>query len=140
MGRRPRTIPMPTPATAADYAPPPEVAGDPDAHAAWTATVAALEAVGTLHVADRAAVTRYSLLTALHRRSMARCLDGGTTDTARSGYTQISPQFVVLMKTSRELAGLERQFGLTPASRESLKVRPRPVGENPLARFLTVSG
>ena len=134
---RPRVIPIPPPDDAETLdAPPPEVAANPDAAAAWGYVVDATKKVGTYNPTDRATYVRYALL-AGQWLAAARVVerDGAITVT-KTGYTCANGAFVVMSKLERMLSAAETRVGLNPSGRESLHADKQSAEVDPLNDFL----
>jgi P27 family predicted phage terminase small subunit len=117
-----------------DPAPPAVVAAGEIAVATWDSTVASLRALGVWHDADRAAVARYALLTAMHDACAEEVRRDGPTVTTSSGYVTPSPASTMLLKLAASLLALEGALGLSPRTRNRMKAdAPEDLGE--LERF-----
>ena len=111
-------------ATDSERSAPPEVAADPLAVLAWEQTVAALEAVGLFHKADRAMVARYATLTGVYLVCLDDIRSRGMTMQTKTGYEAPSPAATHLLKIAGTLTAIEASLGLTPRSRAGMKVMP----------------
>ena len=111
---------MRTPRSTSDT-PPPEVAADPAALATWTATVAALREAGLWTAADRAVVTRYSLLSSLWAAAQRDVTEGGTMMKTQSGYESVRVSAVLVTKLAAAMLAIESAIGLNARGRSRLK-------------------
>ncbi len=127
-------------ATTEDRAAPPEVQADPRAVEAWDATLAALDAVGLFHRADRAIVARYAVLTGHYHACLVDLRETGPFMETKTGYRAPSPAATNLLKLADKLAAIEAALGLTPRSRANMKVQPPSVDDEDerLLRAFTV--
>lgn len=116
-------------ATDTDRAAPPEVQADPRAVEAWDATLAALDAVGLFHRADRAIVARYAVLTGHYHACLVDLRETGPFMETKTGYRAPSPAATNLLKLADKLGAIEASLGLTPRSRANMKVQPTQFNE-----------
>ena len=116
-------------ATDTDRVAPPEVQADPRAVEAWDATLAALDAVGLFHRADRATVARYAVLTGHYHACLVDLRETGPFMETKTGYRAPSPAATNLLKLADKLGAIEAALGLTPRSRANMKVQPSRMDE-----------
>lgn len=114
----------PKSAAGPDPAPPAVIADGEIAVETWTATVAALRALGTWHEADRPAVGRLAGLTATYRQCAAAVRKEGPTVRTSSGYVTPSPESAMLLKLAASILALEGALGLSPRTRNRMKAEP----------------
>jgi P27 family predicted phage terminase small subunit len=91
---------------------------------AWDATLAALDAVGLFHRADRAIVARYAVLTGHYHACLVDLRETGPFMETKTGYRAPSPAATNLLKLADKLGAIEAALGLTPRSRANMKVQP----------------
>jgi P27 family predicted phage terminase small subunit len=111
-------------ATGPDVIPPAVIADGEIAVETWTATVAALRALGTWHEADGPAVGRLAGLTAAYHRCAAAVRAEGPTVRTSSGYATPSPEATMLLKVAASILALEGALGLSPRTRNRMKAEP----------------
>ena len=101
----------------------------PGATECWNRTCSALDAMGLLHSTDWAAIGRYAVALARWVQVQTELTKAGQSYTAvrneHGGIVETKPlgQWRILESLERELARLEKQFGLTPAARRGLAVQ-----------------
>jgi P27 family predicted phage terminase small subunit len=121
---------------------PPGWIGTGEAHAKWQELVPLLMGIGVFTDADRDALARYCVL---HERWLA------AVDACRRGLevmhhrdkegriynSQISPYATLVHKLHGQLLRIAAEFGLTPASRTSIKGNAAIEHADPLSAWLT---
>jgi P27 family predicted phage terminase small subunit len=131
-GKRPinHEEPMPPPC---DMTPPAGLTGL--ALEKWDEMTKLFAAMGVLTQADRHAVQRYCLMWEQWHNLEAHCREHGSTQITSTGYSQVTAEATLVKSLRKELLEIERQFGMTPAARSSMKVTGASAPQNPLAAF-----
>jgi P27 family predicted phage terminase small subunit len=102
----------------------------------WTEVVALFTSMGVFTQADRHAVQRYCLMYEQWWDLEKHCREHGSTQITSTGYSQVTAEATLVRSLRKELLEIERQFGMTPAARSSLKVSAgASAPENPLVAF-----
>lgn len=85
--------------------------------------------------ADRHTLQRYCLMWDQWDSLEKHCREHGSTQLTSTGYSQITAEATLAKSLRKELLEIERQFGMTPAARSSMKVTGANSTQNPLAAF-----
>jgi len=101
----------------------------------WHEMVSLLSGMGVLTQADRHAVQRYCLMWEQWYNLEKHCREHGSTQLTSTGYSQVTAEATLVKSLRKELLEIERQFGMTPAARSSMKVTGASAPQNPLAAF-----
>lgn len=105
--------------------------------AVWEEMAPLLLSMGVFTQADRRVLSRYCLLTEQFQRAVDHVRENGMTQITQTGYSQLSAEGSLVKTLSAELLRIEQQFGMTPASRSTIKVSPHAAApENPLTAFV----
>jgi P27 family predicted phage terminase small subunit len=97
---------------------------------------ALLSGMGVLTQADRQTLTRYCMMHEQWDAMERHCREHGSTQITSTGYSQITAEATLAKSLRKELLEIERQVGMTPAARSSMKVAPSASApQNPLAAF-----
>ena len=112
-----------------------KVAGD-NAMKAWNTVVPVLIEQGLLTVGDLETVTRYCELQEVYSRALSSTLRQGLSQFSSSldRYTA-NPDVAVLLSTLRPLLTIEAHFGMTPATRSTIKRIPQSAGKSDWDEF-----
>lgn len=106
----------------------------------WTEMAPLLHRMGVFTQADRLLLTRYCLLQEQFSHVVKHVRENGMTQLTQTGYSQLTAEGALFKSLPAELLRIEQQFGMTPASRSTLKVSNAATEENPLASFITKRG
>lgn len=132
-GKRPINAAEPIPPKA-DMAPPPGLEGV--ALEKWNEMTALFSAMGVFTQADRHPLQRYCLMWEQWQQLEKHCREHGSTQLTSTGYSQITAEATLAKSLRKELLEIERQFGMTPAARSSMKVSAgASAPQNPLVAF-----
>jgi P27 family predicted phage terminase small subunit len=102
----------------------------------WHEVVSLFISMGVFTQADRHAVQRYCLMWEQWWNLEKHCREHGSTQITSTGYSQVTAEATLVKSLRKELLEIERQFGMTPAARSSMKVSPgASAPENPLVAF-----
>jgi P27 family predicted phage terminase small subunit len=112
----------------------------PEQAQAWDRYAAQLRGMGLLHAADADALTCL-VLAVVQRDDAARILaaEGLLTQGRRSGWVR-HPATLIMRQANADILRFSREFGLTPAGRESLHSPLPPRDPKDPARLLTPPG
>lgn len=132
-GQRPINRDEPTPPPA-DMNPPPGLEGL--ALDKWVEMTALFSSMGVFTQADRHAVQRYCLMYEQWFNLEKHCREHGSTQITSTGYSQVTAEATLAKSLRKELLEIERQFGMTPAARSSMKVTSAAAPQNPLTAFV----
>lgn len=123
--------PVPPPAT---LDPPPDLTGF--ARERWIATAPILLAMKVFTAADAPALARYCHTYAQWDAARQHVEKHGMTQVTATGYSQITAEAGLFKSLSADLLVFERQFGMTPAARSSIKAPNAAAPKNPLVAYL----
>jgi|688.fasta_scaffold313129_1 P27 family predicted phage terminase small subunit len=101
----------------------------------WNEMTALFSAMGVFTQADRHTLQRYCLMWEQWFGFEKHCRENGSTQLTQTGYSQVTAEATLARALRKELLEIERQFGMTPAARSSMKVSGAPATQNPLAAF-----
>lgn len=101
----------------------------------WTEMTALLSGMGVFTQADRHPLMRYCMMFDQWAALEKHCKEHGSTQITSTGYSQVTAEATLAKSLRKELLEIERQFGMTPASRSSMKVSSASAPQNPLAAF-----
>ena len=100
-----------------------------DARAEWERVVPALSKIGLLSEVDQAALASYCLAVAnLRSATEALAASGSTTFTTDKGYVGKHPAVTVQREAMQTVLKFAQEFGLTPAARDRLDIKPATAG------------
>lgn len=136
-GQRPLNAEEPIPPPA-DPNPPSNLAGV--ALEKWDEMVDLLSKMGVFTAADRQPLQRYCLMYEQWLALEAHCREHGWTQVTQSGYSQITAEATLIKSLRADMLAIERQFGMTPAARSSIKAPGASAPENPLAAYISRRG
>ena len=113
---------------------------DADAKTKWFELVPRLEQMGVLTLVDQGAVARYCHLWVRWRAAEDFIKKHGEIyplkdDKGRTKCVQPWPQVATANKLAQQLTRLEQEFGLTPAARTRIHVKPAAPIDSSKARF-----
>lgn len=116
-----------------------------EGRAVWDRLVKRLEQMGVLDSVDREALARYCTLWVRWREAEKELKSGEAVieSTTKEGnpYLQQSPWVGIANKLAVELRRLEQEFGMTPAARARVEVKPqKPAGETGVLGFAKSKG
>jgi len=101
----------------------------------WTEMTSLLSGMQVFTQADRHPLQRYCLMWEQWDNLEKHCREHGSTQLTSTGYSQVTAEATLAKSLRKELLEIERQFGMTPASRSSMKVNGAAASQNPLAAF-----
>lgn len=133
-GQRPLNLAEPQ-APAADLTAPAVL--DPEGLEVWNEMAPLLARMGVFTQADRRLLTRYCLLQEQFSHVVKHVRENGMTQLTQTGYSQLTAEGALFKGLPSELLRIEQQFGMTPASRSTLKVSHAAADENPLTAFIS---
>ncbi len=136
-GQRPLNADEPQPPPA-DPNPPAGLAGI--ALDKWDEMVDLLSKMGVFTQADRQPLQRYCLMYEQWLALEAHCKEHGWTQVTQTGYSQITAEATLIKSLRADMLAIERQFGMTPAARSSIKAPGASAPENPLAAYISRRG
>ena len=104
----------------------------------WDELVPPLAAAGIIRAVDAFALGRYCRLWVRWKRTQAKIGANGDTYTAANGNKRVHPLARIAADLCGVLLALEKEFGMTPAARERLKLPSGPVrGDTKKMRFFS---
>jgi P27 family predicted phage terminase small subunit len=106
----------------------------------WNEIAPLLHRMGVFTQADRLLLTRYCLLQEQFAHVVKHVRENGMTQLTQTGYSQLTAEGALFKSLPAELLRIEQQFGMTPASRSTMKVSNAAAEENPLASFISKRG
>lgn len=107
----------------------------------WVEVTGLFSSMGVFTQADRHPVQRYCLMYEQWWNLEKHCREHGSTQLTQTGYSQVTAEATLVKSLRKELLEIERQFGMTPAARSSMKVSPGAAApENPLVAFAKSRG
>lgn len=101
----------------------------------WVEMAGLFTAMGVFTQADRHTLQRYCLMWEQWDSLEKHCREHGSTQLTSTGYSQVTAEATLARGLRKELLEIERQFGMTPAARSSMKVTGATASQNPLAAF-----
>lgn len=101
----------------------------------WEEMTSLLSSMQVFTQADRHALQRYCLMWDQWDSLEKHCREHGSTQITSTGYSQVTAEATLAKSLRKELLEIERQFGMTPAARSSMKVTGANSTQNPLAAF-----
>jgi P27 family predicted phage terminase small subunit len=107
----------------------------PLGRAAWDSVTASLDSMGVLTAADAEAVSLYAAAYQLYRSALDKVERDGLICESDSGVVKPHPLLPQINECRSQMVRLLSQFGMTPASRSSLRVGAK-TEEDPLIAFL----
>ena len=111
---------------------------DAYAKAEWRYMAGELQRLGLLTKVDRAAFEAYCQTYSVWRRAHKVLREKGLTFETESGYVQQRPEVAIADRAVKAMKSLLTEFGMTPASRSRISIRP-PDEPDPFAAFLEES-
>ena len=102
----------------------------------WNEVAPLLQAMKVLTAADRPALERYCQVFEEWAKVKDHIREHGMTQITQSGYSQLTAEATLFKSLLSELLSFERQFGMTPAARSTLKVQDAAAPQNPLVAYL----
>jgi P27 family predicted phage terminase small subunit len=101
---------------------------------------ALLSSMGVFTAADRHPLERYCLMYEQWQNLEAHCREHGYTQVTQTGYSQVTAEATLIKSLRSDMLAIERQFGMTPAARSTIKAPGASTPENPLASFIAKRG
>lgn len=101
--------------------------------AVWDDTVRELDMMGVASSADRDALVCFCEAVVLHRRASEVLASSPVLVTGVQGTPIRNAAIAVQRDAATTVRAFARDFGLSPAGRNSVEVNPAPDGENPFA-------
>ena len=114
---------------------PPAILGDAGVEK-WNDIAPLLSRMGVLTQADLGSLERYCLMHEQWIVIVKHVQQHGMTRDNTDGGRSTSAEGLLFKSLPRELLAIERQFGLTPAARSSMKVENAPSAQDPLEAYL----
>jgi len=102
----------------------------------WVELAVLLARMKVFTQADRTTLERYCLLHEQWLIVVAHVREHGMTQLTSTGYSQITAEGTLFKSLPGELLKIEREFGMTPAARSSLRLPSAPAPEDPLEAYL----
>ena len=102
----------------------------------WAEMAVILSNMGVFTVADRGPLQRYCLNWEQWIKLESHVREHGATQVTSTGYSQVTAESTLARALRAELLAIERQFGLTPASRSSIKVSDAAAIADPLEAYI----
>lgn len=136
-GQRPLNADEPTPPPA-DPTPPRLLDGL--ALEKWEEMAALLSRMGVFTQADRTTLERYCLMYENWVALVKHLKEHGATQITATGYSQVTAESVLEKQLRADLLAIERQFGMTPAARSSMKVSGAAAPADPLEAYIQSRG
>ena len=102
----------------------------------WQEMVDLLSSMGVYTQADRGPLQRYCLMWEQWVGLEKHCREHGSTQITQTGYSQVTAEATLVKSLRSELLAIERQFGLTPAARSSIKVTDAAAHSDPLEAYI----
>ena len=132
-GQRPLNADEPVPPKA-DLEPPRGLEGV--ALEKWHEMASLLSSMGVFTQADRGPLQRYCLMWEQWESLEAHCRQHGSTQITQTGYSQVTAEATLCKSLRSDLLSIERQFGLTPAARSTIKVTVAAPQEDRLESYI----
>lgn len=103
----------------------------------WNEMVALLRGMGVLTQADRTTLERYCLMYEQWAGLQQHFRETLRTQITQTGYSQVTAEATLEKQLRSDMLAIERQFGMTPAARSSMRVAPSASGPaDPLESFI----
>lgn len=106
----------------------------------WEEMSELLLGMGVFTQADRHPLERYCLMYEQWTNLERHCREHGYTQITSTGYSQITAEATLIKSLRSDMLSIERQFGMTPAARSTIKTSGAATPENPLASFIQKRG
>lgn len=106
----------------------------------WVEMAALLSRMGVFTQADRTTLERYCLMYEKWVGFVKHLKEHGDTQITSTGYSQVTAESVLEKQLRADLLAIERQFGMTPAARSSMKVSGAAPAADPLEAFVQARG
>lgn len=108
--------------------------------AKWHELFALLTRMGVLTQADLTTLERYCLIYEQFMAVVKHVREHGMTQITQTGYSQLTAEGSLFKTLPADLLKIEREFGMTPAARSSLKVQDAAAPADPLEAFVQSKG
>lgn len=109
---------------------------DKDAKTEWKRVATELEKLGLLTQIDRTAMAAYCQSYSRWKEAEMALSKHGTVFKTPNGYIQQLPQVAIANKYAKMMKEFSQEFGLTPASRTRIEVKPVGEEEDPMEKLL----
>lgn len=106
----------------------------------WSEMVPLLTGMGVFTQADRTTLERYCLAYEQWVGMVKHVKEHGGTQITQTGYSQITAESALEKQLRADLLAIERQFGMTPASRATMKVSGAAAPADPLEAYIQSRG
>jgi P27 family predicted phage terminase small subunit len=106
----------------------------------WEEMSVLLSRMGVFTQADRHPLERYCLMYEQWTNLERHCREHGYTQVTQTGYSQVTAEATLIKSLRADMLSIERQFGMTPAARSTIKASGASTSENPLASFIERRG
>lgn len=113
---------------------------DKDAKTEWKRVATELEKLGLLTQIDRTAMAAYCQSYSRWKEAETALSKHGTVFKTPNGYIQQLPQVAIANKYAKMMKEFSQEFGLTPASRTRIEVKPAGEKEDPMEKLLRNQG
>jgi len=104
--------------------------------AKWNNIAPLLQGMRVLTAADVPTLERYCLIHEQWVKILDHVRDHGMTQLTATGYSQITAEGTLFKSLPGELLAIERQFGMTPAARSSLRIESAAPPADPLEAYI----
>jgi len=108
--------------------------------AKWMEVSSLLTRMGVFTAADRTTLERYCLLHEQFMEVVKHVREHGMTQITQTGYSQLTAEGSLFKTLPADLLKIEREFGMTPAARSSLKVQDASAPADPLEAYIQAKG
>ena len=106
----------------------------------WNEMVGLLSSMGVFTQADRTTLERYCLMYDQWATLQQHFKENLRTQLTQTGYSQVTAEATLEKQLRSDMLAIERQFGMTPAARSTIKVSGAAQTQDPLTAFISSRG
>lgn len=106
----------------------------------WNEMVGLLSSMGVFTQADRTTLERYCLMYDQWSTLQQHFKENLRTQLTQTGYSQVTAEATLEKQLRSDMLAIERQFGMTPAARSTIKVSGAAQTQDPLTAFISSRG